>query len=341
MKLKSWHLISSIFVILALLLSPTLLNFLIGKHIPEITDEVVKGLALGLKIVLLVVALYVLSSLIICLMHRSFRAGSLALIILLVIGLAFKYVDYSKFYLEKKISANKFNEYSVRFNLVENHRFAIDSHFKDIIPPDVRSVSQMASILSASFSKDEDLIRGEINTGSKEIDFAVFLMGFVSQAWAYGNLTKPNESGCVFNNENDRSGLADKIFIDYLSSKIGCCTDYAYFLKTFLDHFKIENKLVLIKGHIFNEVKINGSSYVLDANINTLYTLSWKDIVESDLPFDVVSFPHVGTDKSNPKFRPIIGHFRQKMYWLVNTRYSFFEYQNQIPVDYAKVLGAF
>ena len=339
MNLKRCFIILAIIGLFGLLIVPELLNYFVGKNQPIIGEDAVKGYAFVGKLFVIALVLANLYKLFGYLKSKDWRGFILFLVLLLLFSFVFKSVDYSKFYLEKKISTNTFNEYKVRFNLIENNQFQAESYFQGLKEStEIKSMSQLSSILLADFEKNKELLFEQIHLQDPKLNFAVYLMGFVSQAWAYGNIMAPSESGCVFNNEHDRSGFAKKNFSDYLGSKIGCCTYYAYFLKALLDQFKIENKLVLIRGHIFNEILIAGKSFVLDANINALYTISWKDIVETDLPFEIVSFPHAGMDKKSKKYRPIIGHFKQKMYWLVNTRYSFFEYQNSIPENYALVL---
>ena len=111
---------------------------------------------------------------------------------------------------------------------------------------------------------------------------ALFFMNLVSGFWDFGNKYNPDKVGCVGSNEDNKWQRipAEKITIQtYLQSNIGCCNDYAYFLKYLLDKENIKSRLVIHPGHIFNEVWLNGSWRVLDANTGLYINKSWEELL--------------------------------------------------------------
>ena len=128
----------------------------------------------------------------------------------------------------------------------------------------------------------------------------LFYMQYVSGLWNYGNADKLNwqKVGCVLRNEDNNWNAVsiDKINIrTYLDSKIGCCSDYAYMLGYLLDRAEIQNRVIQIPGHIFNEVYFNDTWNVIDANTGIYINKSWKEVLrdgDSDPNMKILTFPH-------------------------------------------------
>jgi hypothetical protein len=148
---------------------------------------------------------------------------------------------------------------------------------------------------------------------------ALFFMNFVSGLWSFGNRTHVDEPGCAAcNEENHWSRQSQAPCLQtYLSSNIGCCVDYAYLLKSLLDHEGISNRLIRIAGHCFNEAHLAGRLRILDASINLYVDRSWERLYEEEAGPDsirVLLFPHANLrDGAAPRYRSFAGHFRLLM----------------------------
>jgi hypothetical protein len=146
----------------------------------------------------------------------------------------------------------------------------------------------------------------------------LFYLNFVSSLWSYGNRMSSEKAGCVLINENTNFGPIPEEGITvrtYVDSDIGCCTDYAYMLHFLLRRAHFESRLVLLPGHILNEVKVDGRWMALDANINVFYRQSWQETVSNNgRPIGVVLFPLRDSDPNAERaYRPLSGSFRQFM----------------------------
>lgn len=167
---------------------------------------------------------------------------------------------------------------------------------------------------------------------------SIYYMNFVSSLWAYGNKDNPEEIGCVFDNEvHGMTHKKDLTVKDYLVSEIGCCDDYARILKLMLDKEKIKNRLVHVRGHIFNEAFFKNKWHVLDANINTMFHDSWFDITfrQPGERFLISTFPHNNSLFSEPEFfRASVGKFRLEVITAAVKRNLFptYEYVNDLKM---------
>lgn len=165
-------------------------------------------------------------------------------------------------------------------------------------------------------NQDQDKLNNWQEVGFKEQEVkALFFMNLVSGFWDYGNKNNPDKVGCVGSNEDNNWQRipADSITIqDYLQSNIGCCTDYAHFLKYLLDHEGIKNRLVIHPGHIFNEVWLDGSWRVMDANTGLYVNKSWGELLKQGGKYnDLLIYRFPRHDASiGPHYRQIIPAFQ-------------------------------
>jgi hypothetical protein len=152
----------------------------------------------------------------------------------------------------------------------------------------------------------------------QELSEASFYMNFVSSLFHYGNIknTHRQNDGCVLRNE--RTGFKqvpdEKGTISfYLNSVIGCCTDYTKLLNLLLDSAKIENRIVEVHAwHVFNEVKVEGKRYTLDANTNLLFLAGWKNLMKRKKrsPYRYIKFPHMNVvPNKNYPFNRVLAYF--------------------------------
>lgn len=145
---------------------------------------------------------------------------------------------------------------------------------------------------------------------------SVFYLNFVSRLWVYGNKYKTKEAGCALDNELTGAIPDSKATIrHYLSSSIGCCSDYALTLHLLLEREGIRNRIVHVQGHVFNEVHFNGHWNAMDANTNLLFHDSWMNITfrKPGQKFRVSMFPNHNTFESANNFREDIGKFAYEM----------------------------
>lgn len=233
---------------------------------------------------------------------------------------------------------------SIFFGIFLGHNISQYSIYKDLHLESVVS----DNVLEIFSKKHIDLIKDEINTfddfylyvksryqkhkvylsriwqvGPEKKLIAIFFMNTVSSLWAYGNKNLTKKPGCVsINEDNDFKEVKNPTIKTYINSKIGCCTDYAFLLAFLLEKEKISNRKVSVQGHIFNEVLINGSWYVLDANTNLMFESSWQEIIHRK-PNQIVKvklFPHCNLINNGDDFyRPIVGKFILEMiYWALS-----------------------
>jgi hypothetical protein len=160
---------------------------------------------------------------------------------------------------------------------------------------------------------------------------ALYIMNVVAGLWAYGNERTPDRPGGVQANELVHWEPQPLTFQTYWNSPIGCCTDFAYLTKCFLDHEGIENRLTEIPGHIFNEVKLDNDWYILDATTNLFLETSWEELYAAPgagrHPIAVHVFPHPGlTDPTSPRYRPLAGHQRLMTLVRIANRPEYFKH---------------
>ena len=167
---------------------------------------------------------------------------------------------------------------------------------------------------------------------------ALYFLNQTSWLWAYGNEFALDRAGCVSNNELTNFAIDEKWSSPdfYLNSPIGCCTDYAHMLKFLLDSAGIENKMVEIPGHIFNEARVDGKPLILDATVGYAIPYTWQQIASKGFlkKIDIELFPNKSMqDPGSKDYRPISLRFRLHMLNQIALGPSAeFSYSNRKPV---------
>lgn len=138
---------------------------------------------------------------------------------------------------------------------------------------------------------------------------AAYFAALAGTLFAYGNRDHPDKPGCTHVNEllvKPVSGCMTEAA--FLTSRIGCCTDYAALMKSLLDRSQIPNRMVVGNGHVFNEVT-SDPPFIVDANTGILATASWEAI-QQRANFTVYQLPLAwASAKSGSEFRPILARF--------------------------------
>lgn len=145
-----------------------------------------------------------------------------------------------------------------------------------------------------------------------ELNQVASISVLVSTLFAYGNpIPYADSIGCLTQNYAQKNiaarGGKNHDFLLLKANRIGCCTDYAYIMSKFLTSYKFKNRYTVISGHVFNEFKIDGSWYIIDANTGIMVT---KSFTSSKKNFDVYYLPHLGMMDS-PVYRPVLITFRE------------------------------
>jgi hypothetical protein len=172
-------------------------------------------------------------------------------------------------------------------------------------------------------------------SGSEGALKAIFFTNFVSGLYEFGNREAHDQVGCVGQNElisgePVRPALTEA---EILESRIGCCTDFARALKALLDRAGLENRVVVLPGHVFNEAKVDGIWRALDANINVVYDRSWQEIVfaEGQAPVRADWYFLEGTrDPRQSAYRPLLTAFRVQMMLFAGRQYKLFHYATTV-----------
>jgi hypothetical protein len=145
----------------------------------------------------------------------------------------------------------------------------------------------------------------------------LFFTNFVAGMWNFGNAHEVDQPGCVSCNERNRGTASPPTLLSYLDSEIACCTDYAYLMKSLLDHEGIENRLTEIPGHVFNEVRLGGHWCIADASCNLFIESGWGDLYAAEHGRDSITalvFPHPNALSTGAeRYRTVIGRFRLLM----------------------------
>lgn len=150
----------------------------------------------------------------------------------------------------------------------------------------IRSTADFGRFIRAHVKPDDT----RAITPSDQGAYALTALQIVSGLWHYGNYKNPLAPGCVAINETLASPRTGLTVTDYLSSGIGCCTDYAAMLGAALQAEGLEHRIVELPTHVFNEVKIDGIWWTLDANINVAYKNSWDHVVDGRSPVTLYRF---------------------------------------------------
>lgn len=105
---------------------------------------------------------------------------------------------------------------------------------------------------------------------ASDTERAMQAMLLVSALFDYGNKIPKHKqlTGCVSNSEETDFRDVQVTYTRFKTAQVGCCTDYAYALSSFLTFLGFQNEFVLMQGHIANRVRIEGSWYFLDSTTN-------------------------------------------------------------------------
>lgn len=167
----------------------------------------------------------------------------------------------------------------------------------------------------------------------------IYVMNFVANLWAFGNKHHVDRTGCVACSEDNNWIIPKEMSVQtYLRSRIACCNDMAYLVKYFLDQEQFENRLTVIPGHIFNEVKIQGKWHIVDATINAIVETSWEENYQakgsdSEETIRVMVFPHPNLDNEEAwDYRPQLGTFRLAMFLRFANRPACLECASYVPL---------
>ncbi|WP_428296098.1 hypothetical protein [Hyphomicrobium sp.] len=123
--------------------------------------------------------------------------------------------------------------------------------------------SKLAERFLSHIDRHDPAHREQVVTGA---------MLIVSAFYDYGNadLRNKRRPGCALVNEQTDFKPVDASFAAYRDAQIGCCTDFALMLASFLSWLDVENMFVTMPGHIANKVRIDGEWLYVDANTNTV-----------------------------------------------------------------------
>jgi hypothetical protein len=117
------------------------------------------------------------------------------------------------------------------------------------------------------------------------------------QMWGSGNIVDPEQSGCVFANEQRHVDANHvPVFADYWTTEIGCCDDYAYMLMALLRLDGIQARAAVAGGHVVVEAKLDGKPWVLDGNTGVAYSASWDQINRASGPIDLIMLSPFSAD---------------------------------------------
>ena len=185
----------------------------------------------------------------------------------------------------------------------------------------VSSTDDFYHLVHNRFLKYEDHLNSRWHLANSRLLESIFYMNTVSALWKY--------SKCISTN-SDLSNSHSKIKF-YLSQNEACCTDFALTLKLLLDKAKFKNRLVLLPGHIFNEVLIQNNWYTLDASINVMFNQPWKNIAFTNGNTIATTFVHLNLNPiNNANYSPSIGALRyEQKYWAMEKATLFFKYEDR------------
>jgi len=152
---------------------------------------------------------------------------------------------------------------------------------------------------------------------------ALFFLNLAANLFPFGNAREIQQSGCVIRNEDQDYGAEQNVSAhDFLSAPIGCCVDYANILYYLLKRAGLESRKIELThaGHVFNEVKLHGQWYALDATLGVFYQSSWRNVVKGSGPVQIIRFPTISSNiKSGENYRPVAGQFRMRfLQWAVS-----------------------
>lgn len=272
----------------------------------------------ALSVTIIVVGLYIV------LLGRPGRLIRTVLLAILlpIVGASYTWVSAAQYYHEQgvKTVAYRFTFHELPAGELQNlfSRAALDRE------GEIDSFEAYASALDQQFLLHKDGLAKAWNVEQPDLLKAFFYLNHVSALWGFGNSEDSyGLNGCALANPvTGNVADEDVTFKAYWNAPMGCCTDYMTFMNALLDRAGIENRSVALNeqpvgvGHWFNEAKIEGRWWVLDANIGVAYNRSWAEMLSMprSVKADAYLFPHPGMNPANATlFRPYLGSFRQMM----------------------------
>lgn len=181
------------------------------------------------------------------------------------------------------------------------------------------SLEEVYADAAAIWEENSDLLQDQWGV-SPRLAEAFTYMNYVSALWAVGDPQDFTRVGCALQNRDtgfEHIRPEDVSLKSYQSAEIGCCTDFAYFLKFLLTRAGFENRIVFIPGHVTNEVNVDGKWWMMDAMAGV--AIDRKTIMGAMLynrpPTDQIAtwlFPIAGMQPGDHRFRDFAGAFRFK-----------------------------
>lgn len=266
----------------------------------------------------------------------------LLFIFLPIVGASYTWIDAARYYHEQgvrtmayrftfhELSAGEWQNLFLRETVSQGRDF---DNFK-----------VYAAALDEQFDRHKDDLSNVWGIKQPDVLRAFFYLSHVSGLWGSGDPNHPQglgPNGCVLSAAGISSQKAS--FATYWNAPNGCCTDYMTLMSALFDHARIENRAIpLVEkpvgvGHWFNEAKLNGEWWVLDANIGVAYSRSWSAMLQMPTieKVDAYLFPHPGLNPANEAlYRPYLGSFRMMMINRTAARnMDFYEYVEDIIVE--------
>lgn len=257
---------------------------------------------------------------------------------LLILGSYSMSLRQARFFNERQHDALALHAIAYERLVIQQMRSAtgIEETQKLILSDPPNDFLSLHDLIEQDFSRNLNPLKKTWNGLEGDALKALYTMNVVSRLWAFGNESHPDQVGCALQNEQtDFKAQAFDGVQTFIRSPIGCCSDYAYTLKKMLDLSKVENRLVEIPGHVFNEARIDGQWWTLDATTNMAIPQAWSSLVAERPPnkVKVFTFPHWNLRaQTTQDYRSKVGVFRLYFLNLVSLGdLKDFRYENEIP----------
>lgn len=155
---------------------------------------------------------------------------------------------------------------------------------------------------NATSFKEVHALLERSHTRASDFEYALYLMNAVSHMFPFG------PGGCLI--EKGYNPKVKITYTDFSNSKTGMCNDFAYILSMLLSYSKIENRIVIIPGHIFNEAKINENWVVLDPTTNIAIPSTFSKAIQKNQKTKLIVLDHKYTKENSPHFREALAESR-------------------------------
>ena len=178
------------------------------------------------------------------------------------------------------LAAVKFHNQTVLIKQLYKYRFVSESQRQETgyalhgIPnpfhaqkDKIRQIKKASASINAMWDQLTPIAQQFSYFGNNR-DLPVGAMLVVAAVYDYGNKA-PNDAkpGCVSINENtDFKSLEELTFSDHSQSEIGCCTDFALMLASFLTHLSVDAEVLNNGNHQALMIKTDGKNGFLDSN---------------------------------------------------------------------------